>query len=380
MKKHFTLLATTLFLLGTVLTASAQGEWKWERIVPCDTVALNHNVASVRSFYSVEENEQVNLYFYKNQSGKAVLNYCVGSLNPKTSFAVDNTFSNIIVENKSNALVQFGTEPFFYRINNSSFILDTLQLKMRQENNEFFTINTSPYFYYIPVEKDSGILFCESFLISESNYKLNTFSRKNAFSRPIYTEFSIGKNTVSQRDGIGRFPNTHLDEDSVYYNYWYWVAPNKNIELATMFWFIDSIYVIDTKTGKQNSYFFKSKYQQHVNHTIDPNNYFDYTYLSKVGCESTSYMYLKYDSYRNCYYVVVSRAMAAENEDGTRNSSADKPWSLIVLNEHFKQIAEIDMPDQFSKHEIMIVPKGFAIKDLSLSTATESVFVICKIS
>ncbi|MCQ2270121.1 MAG: T9SS type A sorting domain-containing protein [Bacteroidales bacterium] len=29
MKKHFTLLATTLFLLGTVLTASAQGEWKW---------------------------------------------------------------------------------------------------------------------------------------------------------------------------------------------------------------------------------------------------------------------------------------------------------------------------------------------------------------
>lgn len=267
------------------------------RIIPCDTLVLNHNVAKVRSFYSSEEKEQVNIYFYKNQSGKAVLNYCVGSLNPKTSFILDNAFSNIIIENKSNALVQFRTEPCFYRINNSSFILDTLQLKMRQENSEFFTINTSPYFYYIPVEKDSGILFCESFLISESNYKLNTLSRKNAFSRPIYTEFSIGKNTVSQRGGIGRFPKTHLDEDTVYYNYWYWVAPNKNLELATMFWFIDSIYVIDTKTGKQNSYFFKSKYQQHVNHTIDPDKYFDYTYLSKVGYE---YLFILPHGCLNC--------------------------------------------------------------------------------
>lgn len=348
-------------------------------IVPCDTIVIKHNIGRIRSFYSKEEKEQVNIYYYKNNSGRVVLNYCVGSLAPKTTFTLDNSFSNVIVENESNILVQFSSDPFFCRINNKSIIIDTVHMNMRQENGELFTINTTPYFCYIPIKKDSGTLFCESFLVSESNYAINPSSRKKMFSRPIYTKFSIGKQALSQQEGVGKFPETHLREDSTYYKYWYWVAPNKKLELATLFWFIDSIYVVDTKTGNQSSYYFRSKYQHHVNHTIDTSKIFDYNYLSKMGCESTSYMYLRYDSYREYYYIVVSRAMSAENEDGTRNSAADKPWSLIVLDKEFHQIGEIDMPKQYSKHDLMVVPEGIAIKDLSISSDKLSSFVICKL-
>lgn len=368
------------FILLCLLWNSSSCNRTITELTPCDTISINHNVGQVRSYYSVEENEQVNTYFYKDDKGKAILNYCVGSLTPKTTFTIDNTFSNVIVESQSNILVQYASYPFFYRINKNSRLIDTLQINMLQENGEPFTLNTTPYFFYIPIEKDSGTLFCESFLLSESNYASSPSSRKKMFSRPIHTKFTIGKHSLSQQDGIGRFPVSHLREDSVFYNYWYWTALNKKLELATMFWHIDSIYIIDSKTGEQSSHFFKSKYQHHVNHMIDPNRRLDYTYLSKVGCESTSYMYLRYDSYRNCYYIVVSRAIPAENDDGTRNSSADKPWSLIVLDKRFNQIAEIDMPKQFSKHELMIVPKGIAIKDLSLSSDKVSVFVICKVS
>ena len=48
----------------------------------------------------------------------------------------------------------------------------------------------------------------------------------------------------------------------------------------------------------------------------------------------------------------------------------------MVLNEQFEQLAEIDMPDHLSKHEIMIVPEGIAIQDNNLSDDNRACFVI----
>ena len=70
--------------------------------------------------------------------------------------------------------------------------------------------------------------------------------------------------------------------------------------------------------------------------------------------------------------------MPYENKDGTRNSSDDQPWSMIVLNSDFQQIAEIDMPDCLSKYQMMVVPKGIALMDKRLSDDEKTCYVILK--
>ena len=72
MKKHFTLLATTLFLLGTVLTASAQGEWKWANYWTGNDDLLNPSHAYnyvVRTAFD----DDGNVYVFGSFGGNAFL-------------------------------------------------------------------------------------------------------------------------------------------------------------------------------------------------------------------------------------------------------------------------------------------------------------------
>ena len=152
---------------------------------------------------------------------------------------------------------------------------------------------------------------------------------------------------------------------------------NKDTDLVAIYTFIDSLYVIH-RDGTQEQHYIHSKHQRHIQEEFDTANTYNYTELARTESAKTSYLGVVYDSYRNLYYITVSRPMPYENRDGTRNNVLDKPWSLLVLDSAFQQIAEMDMPDCLSKHELMVVPKGIALADKRLSDDEKTCFVILR--
>jgi hypothetical protein len=369
---------TILFILSISLMINVSAQTEERLTYPIDTLFIPHHITEICSYYSAVEKTQVNTYFFIDSVGHAVLHYCVNSLYPTTSFVLNNTFSNYFVVDRTKVIVRYVNDNHLYSIDSSSIVTNMLEMELGMEKEQPFILMTKPFAYYIPVTQDSGLLYARRILTSLSDYKINKDHRLRKFSKPMITEFSLNNERLTAYRGIGHYPSAHLSEDSTYSHYWFWTAMNKDLDIVAAYFFLDSLYVVH-RNNMQDRYPLKSKYQYHVNETIDPNESNNYNYLAEKACESTSYMYLRYDAYRDLYYVVVSKAMTYENEDGTHNDAADKPWSLIVLDSEFNQKAEIDMPNHLSKHELMIVPEGLAVKDPTLSDKNNFCFIIYNI-
>lgn len=348
-------------------------------IEPVDTLYIYHNIGEVKSYYSADEKTQVNTYFSIDSLDRAVLYYCVNSLYPTATFVIENKFSGYFVVNRNKLVVKHAGDNHLYCIDSSSKITGVLEMDLGMENNEPYVLAAMQYAYYIPVTQDSGLLYARRILTSLSDYKINKDHRLQKFSKPMITEFTLNKERLTAHRGIGHYPSTHLSVDSTYSHYWFWTALNKDLDIVAAYFFLDSLYVVH-RNNTQDRYPLKSRYQHHVNETIDPEKSNDYIYLAEKACESTSYMYLRYDAYRDLYYVAVSKAIPYENEDGTHNNPADKPWSLIILDSKFNQKAEIDMPEHLSKHELMIIPEGLAVKDPTRSDNNKSCFIIYNVN
>lgn len=369
---------TILFILSISLLISVSAQTEERLTYPIDTLFIPHHITKIRSYYSAVEKTQVNTYFFIDSAGHAVFNYCINSLYPTTTFVLDNNFSNYFVVDRNNIIMEYQGDNRLFCKDNANNITGILERDIGMEGDEPYALWTWQYAYYVPLCQDSGLLYSHRVLKSLNNYKKNLESRERKFSQPMITECTLNKERFAAQRGIGLYPASHLSKDSTYNHYWFWTAMNKDLDIVTAYFFIDSLYVIH-RDNTQSRHFFKSQYQHHVNETIDTAKANDYLYLSEKSCESTSYMYLRYDAYRDLYYVVVSKAMTYENEDGTHNDAADKPWSLIVLDSEFNQKAEIDMPNHLSKHELMIVPEGLAVKDPTLSDKNNFCFIIYNI-
>jgi len=341
-----------------------------------DTLSVPHNVSYVRSYFAPVDQTIRNTYYYETEDGLAVFNYCKESILPSNQFVHKNYVSNYIVENDSSILIQFPSDSFFIRLTNRGEIIDTVKLRMGSEKEEPYVMSTFLEQYYIPITKDSGTLYCDFFLPSESDFHCNYNSRKSKFSKPVLAKFIVGKKQIYQTaEGIGRYPIAHLQKDSVRYQYYGYSTMNKDTDIVTVYAFVDSLFVTH-RDGSQESHFFRSKYQKHTNEILNVSVY-DYIGIEKNLFSQTYYERVLYDPYRNLYYVTVSKPKCYENNDGTRNSLSEKPWSLVILNKEYKLLTEIDMPNQFSKDRLMVMPEGLAIMDKSLTKNNNLIFVIC---
>lgn len=351
----------------------------YPKAVPIDTLYIPHNIGYEFSFYSAVEKTQVNSYFSKDYAGHAILHYCVNSLYPTTSFVLDNTFSNYFVVDRNKIIVKYVNDDQMYALDSLSKVTKIIEMNIGTENEEPFMLMTRPFAYYVPVTQDSGLLYARRILTSLNDYKMNPEHRLRKFSKPMITEFTFNNESLAFHRGIGHYPTSHFSKDSIYKHYWFWTAMNKDLDIVTAYFFLDSLYVIH-RNNTQSRYPLKSKYQHHENEILDLNELNNYNYLEEKSCESTSYMYLRYDAYRDLYYVAVSKAMPYENGDGTHNFATEKPWSLIILDSEFHQKAEIDMPTHLSKHELLIIPEGLAVKDPTHCDNQKSCFIIYNIA
>lgn len=366
-----------------VTNSCANKQITYKEIKAIDTIVLDYKITKIKSYYNPEYNTQVNTYF-RNYNTEFALCFCIDSITPTTLFPIRTQVQNCITENKNSCIVQYaGVNPKnekFYRIYADKTI-DTLDLYLGKRDNEDLILESMPFGFPFKINKDGVRLYYTNvFLKSSLNYRRNKMARIRAFSHGFADELEISKHKIIfNGKTTGHYPKIHLS-DSVYNYYFPWIALNKNLDFVTCYFFIDSIFVTHPDNSQEH-FSLLSRYKTESSKTIDASKIFDYEYLNRDADSRLSYMYLRYDYYRNLYYVVAAKPMPFENEDGTRNSPADKPWSLIVLDSTFSQIAEIDMPKQFSKHEIMVTKEGIAVLDENLTAQNpgKSVFVILKL-
>ncbi len=353
----------------------------YKEIKAIDTVVLDYQITKIRSLYNPEYNTQVNTYF-RNYDTAFAFCFCIDSITPTTILPIRARINNYLIENKDSFIIQYLYESRnnnrFYRIHSDKTI-DTLSLYLGKRDNEDLVLGSMSFGMPFKMNKEGvRLYYTDVFLISTSSQ--NKVSRIRKFSHGFASELEIGKHEITF-DGktIGAFPKIHFS-DSSYNHYWPWIALNKNLDFVTCYFFIDSLFVTHPDNSQEH-FPLLSRYKTEPSKTMDASKIFDYEYLSRDAAARLSYMYLRYDYYRNLYYVVAAKPMPHENEDGTRNNPADKPWSLIVLDSTFSQIAEIDMPEQLSKHEIMITKEGIAVMDENLTAQNpgKSVFVIFKL-
>jgi uncharacterized protein (TIGR02145 family) len=339
-----------------------------------DTVTIPHEMDFVRSFYSFAEETQVNTWLYMNKDHNIVFNYCINALSPAVTFTTPNYLSHYILLDRNSLIYSRAViDSTFYLIDNHSNVRNIIGIKRWAENGDSVYVNTSNWHFYVPMTADSGLLFCNTFLANMSNYYRYDV-RVKMFSRPMFHVFSYKNGQLNPIRGMGTYPNIHRSKGNTRYNYHFTSTMNKDTDLVAIYSFIDSLYVIH-RDGSQEQHYIHSKHQQHIQEEFDTANTYNYTELARTESAKTSYLGVIYDSYRNLYYITVSRPMPYENRDGTRNNISDKPWSLLVLDSAFRQIAEMDMPDCLSKHELMVVPKGIALADKRLSDDEKTCFV-----
>ena len=371
-------LCIVFFILVSLLSQSASCARKQLTLHYVDTLSISHDVGMYYSYYSPFEDDLVNTYYYTTDSGYAVLNYCKGSIFPTAQFKHKNYIQNCIIENDSSIIIQFPRDSFLIRIDNQGFVKDTLSSNMRYEKKEKYIMATFFDHFYVPINVDSGFLYCRCFIPSEGDFQINYHSRKSRFSRPVLSKCIVGKKQIDQTiEGIGRYPHSHLQKDTARYFYSGSSTMNKDTDIVRIYAHVDSLYVTHLD-GSQESHFFRSKYQKHENEMLDVSVY-DYVGIENFSCSQTKYENILYDPYRNYYYVIVTKPMNPENEDGTRKPMDQRPWSLIILNSAFQQLTEIDMPDNFGPFTCMVTREGLAVMDYSLAGKSNNVFVICDI-
>ena len=195
----------------------------------------------------------------------------------------------------------------------------------------------------------------------------------------MLTCYKFSKNKMKIEKGVGKYPDSFTSNDGMY-KYIFNVCLNKKQEFLFSFFELDSLYLFDLK-GKESSIPLKSKYKHEKIKYPKNLDIYDMAIQEEASSKTVGYFNHYYDSYRDQYYIIVKKEYTYENEDGTYNKSVDAPWSIIVLNSRLKQVDEIDIPNNFSKHEFFIIPEGIAILDENLSKKqnNKSVFVIFKI-
>ena len=349
---------------------------KVRQLTQLDTITIPHDIAMVKSFYSFSEGTQVNTWFHSENDGRIALNYCVAGLKPVTTFYTPNYLQHYILIDHDNMIFHRAYDTTFYLIDSHSNVKETIQMNLWDEDGYRVDAFTSNWHQYVPVSSDTGLLFTHTGQVNLPSYHRYDM-RLRLYSCPMFHAFSFKDGQLKPIKSMGEYPAVHRSKKVMHDNYNFYPTMNRDTDLVAVYSFIDSIYVIH-QDGNQERHYFHSKYQKHLHEDYDTLNTYNYSELSRTRIARTNYSDVVYDAFRNLYYIIVAKPMPYENKDGTRNSSEDQPWSMIILNSSFQQIVETDMPDCLSKYQMMVVPKGIALMDKRFSKNEKSCYVILK--
>jgi len=105
-----------------------------------------------------------------------------------------------------------------------------------------------------------------------------------------------------------------------------------------------NLYVYDRLSGNQRAYGGKSKYAPEPPKSLPPNEERSEKKMQHM-IESTMYFNVLYDPQRRLYYRFHFPAVDFHRQDGTYNGFEDKKPVLMVFDDQFRLVQEVEMPD-----------------------------------
>lgn len=189
---------------------------------------------------------------------------------------------------------------------------------------------------------------------------------------------TIEKDNIYISDTSGNWPAVYRQGFS-YYDFWPSRCINNAGELIYSFSVNDSLYIYENGKLKKTVNA-KSKYFE--NPVPYPDDGLDnFGFIRKYWVTQSRYAQLIYDPYRNYYYRIVKHAKEYENTDGTVNEPRQKDWSILILNDQFEKLDEINFDAKlYNPYIVAPVSDGILIaKQLTADDKTYRSFVLFNI-
>ncbi|MBP1672595.1 MAG: hypothetical protein H6Q25_410 [Bacteroidetes bacterium] len=346
-------------------------------LVPIDTINLDFSVSMSKSIFVPEYYTQVNYYFTEINEQLYFI-YSIDSIKPTTIFKLQGLLTSFYCLNKDSLIVNYPNSDQYLLINNKSEIIDTFYFDFSKIYGEKKIPWTFLNLFSNKNKNGEYFLYFQTTIPSLHNYQRSLDSRIKLFSEPILSCYKFSGNCIKIEKGIGKYPDKFKSLDGMY-NYIYHVSLNRNLDFIFSFYELDSLSIYSN--GEMKSKYLNSKFKtKEIKYKKNIDDY-DLTEYEENSSKTVGYLNHYYDSYRDQYYIIVKKQYPYENEDGTYNKPEDAPWSILILNDKFEKVDEIDMPNHLRKQGFFIVPEGIAIQDKILTdqNSGNSVLVLYKI-
>ncbi|MCU0433335.1 MAG: DUF4221 domain-containing protein [Bacteroidia bacterium] len=139
----------------------------------------------------------------------------------------------------------------------------------------------------------------------------------------------------------------------------------------------DSIFVYEQ--GKRvAAHYAKSKYMTARKEYPDDSTG-NFAFMDRYTVEEPRYLSMDYDPYRKMYYRIVHHAQQyVSNDSITLNQSIDKNWSLMMLDENFQVVGDVQFDPKQYLPAVLITPEGIMVmrrnESLTMPKATFTLF------
>ena len=188
-----------------------------------------------------------------------------------------------------------------------------------------------------------------------------------------YPEIAININSYKINHIMLPWPNNYQNSKEFFRDYWPQTCTNKKGKIIYSFAKNHTLFVYDCSTKKIEKHKTESSYFDNFN-TYPVDKIGNMSYLKKYMVQESTYKGVIYDDYNKLYYRIAWHPVHEyENEDGiTVNELDDKKWSIIVINENFEQIDEIEFNQEiYNYYYIFPTSKGLMIQN-KRKTTTET--------
>lgn len=214
------------------------------------------------------------------------------------------------------------------------------------------TVITLYGYYEIPILFANNKIYTQ---MSPASNVLNKLHRSNQYKKKYSynVDYAINVDDTTNGERIVVYPEEY-QRDFYYYSISSRAA-NTNGELVYAFGLSHNLFIYKNeqliKTIPAKSQYWKT------NIPFPWKHYMDYNFIAKYLTVEARYCQVIYDKYRHLYYRVVRHSYNYENKDGSVNYWFDNPWSIIVLNEDFKNLGEVKFPPKTFFYPKMLVSK-----------------------
>lgn len=199
------------------------------------------------------------------------------------------------------------------------------------------------------------------------------FYEKKYFRQNIETSLNLSTKKFKETPFI--YPPKFQQE---YFGFATFVYHTINDSLSIFTFMADAnIYILNKKTGSVEIKRGKSKYDTSIKSlSIEYKNNRDKKMNHLI--QSPLYFGFYWDPYRKLYYRIFLKEQPEKNADGSNSIWMGKPRVLMVFDENFQVIDELELSWDYSHSMALVTSKGFLIKKEDVGSVNKLVFEVFK--